>query len=236
MSMAKKRSGKKIKIAVVASGHIPSQFAHSINTIKHAEAFSELGYITEVLSVKRFYENKYINQIENIFDWYGVNNLKINYFVDRSVFYLKEIRYISRFLKIINTLTNGKFQNFLCPEKKISHFVNKNNFDFCFARTYKTVLYNIENKIPTIMETHNPSPENNYDLSKILKLSSSKYFRGIVTIHEKLKTKYTSLGDPRKKVLILEDAVNLANFDNINDDIMKNRNEVAIPFDKKIIL
>ena len=48
-----------MKIALTCNGHIPSQYAHSINVVKQANAFVKLGYSVELLSVKRFYENDF---------------------------------------------------------------------------------------------------------------------------------------------------------------------------------
>ena len=80
----------KKKIAIVCSGHVPSQFAHSINTVKHANAFFELGYNVELLTVQRFYEKKNLKKI-NIFSFYGIKKLKIKFFKDQSIFYYQDI-------------------------------------------------------------------------------------------------------------------------------------------------
>ena len=49
---------RKRRIVVVASGHIPSAWAHSINTVRHAHAFKKLGHQVELLSVGRYVEEK----------------------------------------------------------------------------------------------------------------------------------------------------------------------------------
>ena len=67
----------------------------------------------------------------------------------------------------------------------------------------------------------------------VLKLSNSEYFKGIVTIHQKLKDNFVRLGVPEKKILIQEDAVDLEIFDQISDDAEKNRNNLHISIKKK---
>jgi len=63
----------KIKIAVISSGHIPSQWAHSINTMKMANAFSKLGHNVEVLTVERYLERKNKQRIKDIYKFYGIS-------------------------------------------------------------------------------------------------------------------------------------------------------------------
>ena len=60
-----------MKIAIASNGHIPSQWAHSINTVKHANAFLKLGHEIELLSVKRFEEDQLLKKNLNIYNWYG---------------------------------------------------------------------------------------------------------------------------------------------------------------------
>ena len=225
-----------MKIAVTSSGHIPSQHAHSINVVKHANAFVKLGYNVELLSVKRFYENKFIEEIADIFDFYGVDNLPITFFKDKSIFYFQEKKRYGILIKILKKFLPKKIIEISDPEKKISHYIKGNNFDLCYSRSFKMTKYNIENKIPTIMETHSSVPEKKRDLMDVLKLSKSEYFKGIVTIHQKLKDNFVRLGVPEKKVLIQEDAVDLEIFDQISDDTEKNKNNLHISIKKKIVM
>tara|TARA_B100001093_G_scaffold427446_1_gene421795 strand:+ start:672 stop:1871 length:1200 start_codon:yes stop_codon:yes gene_type:complete len=225
-----------MKIAVTSSGHIPSQYAHSINVVKHANAFVKLGYSVELLSVKRFYENEFIKEIDDIFNFYGINRLPITFFKDKSIFYFQDKKPFRVLIKILKKFLPEKIKEISDPEKQISHYIKNNNFDLCYSRNFKLTKYNIENKIPTIMETHSPDPEKKRDLMDVLKFSNSEYFKGIVTIHQKLKDNFVRLGVPEKKILIQEDAVDLEIFDQISDDAEKNRNNLHISIKKKIVM
>tara|TARA_X000000950_G_scaffold215871_1_gene259802 strand:+ start:717 stop:1925 length:1209 start_codon:yes stop_codon:yes gene_type:complete len=225
-----------MKIAVVSNGHIPSQWAHSINIVKHANAFSKLGHEIELLSVKRFKEDQLLKKISNIYSWYGIDILPIKYFKDNSIFYFKEKKFLKIILKLANLFLPKFFQQIVDPEKKISQYIRSKNFDLCFARTYNVVKYNIENKIPTILETHNSSPKNIKNLIELLNLSQSKYFLGLVTIHDKLKENFLKLGVPKEKLLVLEDAVDLEKFDLVSDNIEINRKKLSIPLNKTIVM
>ena len=60
----------KKRVAIVTNGGLPSYYAHSINSIKHAEAFQELGYLVEVftpLRIKEFFLLKKIDFYEHSF-------------------------------------------------------------------------------------------------------------------------------------------------------------------------
>ena len=225
-----------MKIAIASSGHIPSQWAHSINIVKHANAFLKLGHEIELISVKRFKEDQLLKKISNIYNWYGVDILPIKYFKDNSIFYFKEKKYLKIILKLANYFLPEFLKRAFDPEKKISQYIKLKNFDLCFARTYNVVKYNIENKIPTILETHNSSPKKIKNLKELLNLSQSKYFLGLVTIHDKLKENFLKLGVPKEKLLVLEDAVDLEKFDLVSDNIEINRKKLSIPLNKTIVM
>ena len=225
-----------MKIAIASSGHIPSQWAHSINIVKHANAFLKLGHEIELISVKRFKEDQLLKKISNIYNWYGIDILPIKYFKDNSIFYFKEKKYLKIILKLANYFLPEFLKRAFDPEKKISQYIKSKNFDLCFARTYNVVKYNIENKIPTILETHNSSPKKIKNLKELLNLSQSKYFLGLVTIHDKLKENFLKLGVPKEKLLVLEDAVDLEKFDLVSDNIEINRKKLSIPLNKTIVM
>ena len=225
-----------MKIAIASNGHIPSQWAHSINTVKHANAFLKLGHEIELLSVKRFEEDQLLKKNLNIYNWYGVDILPIKYFKDNSIFYFQEKKFFKSILKLTNYFLPKFLKRSLDPEKKISQYIKSKNFDLCFARTYNVVKYNIENKIPTILETHSSSPEKIKNLIEVLNLSRSKYFLGLVTIHDKLKENFLKLGVPKEKLLVLEDAVDLEKFDLVSDNIEKNRKKLSIPLSKIVVM
>ena len=82
-----------MKIAVTSSGHIPSQHAHSINVVKHANAFVKLGYNVELLSVKRFYENKFIEEIADIFDFLELTIFQLPFLKINQFFIFKKKKY-----------------------------------------------------------------------------------------------------------------------------------------------
>ena len=225
----------KLKIAVISSGHIPSQWAHSMHTMKMANAFSKLGYNVEVLTVERYLERKNKQKIEDIYKFYGISeNVKILYFRDNFLFYLEEMKPFNRILWILKKITKNKIRYISDPEKQISECCKNNNVNLCYCRSYRTVFYNIKNKITSIMESHTPNIKHP-DLQKVIKLSHSKYFRGLVTISDILKHNFIKAGVPKDKILVLQDGVDIENFQSslTKEEI---REILKIPKDKKIVV
>lgn len=224
-----------MKIAVISSGEIPSQWAHSINTMEHAQGFYKLGYDIEVLTVERFLETQMKFKLKNIQEFYDINQkIKIKYFKENFLLYFKNFSLFRHFLiKLYKYVPNIK--NFLDPEKKISNYCKKNKIDITYCRTYRATYYNIINKIPTIFETHTPFVKKP-DLQNIIKLSKSKYFIGLITISNILKNKFIHQGVPKEKILVLEDAVDLEKFDNITKSKEELRRDLGLPLNKKIVM
>ena len=225
-----------MKIAVISGGDIPSIWAHSINVMKHAEGFFKLNHDVEIFSISRFTEMTMKLKIKNIHDFYNINrNIKVNIFNDYSPsFFSKSNKLLEFFAKNINFLFPmlRKYSN---PAKKISLLCKKSNFDLIYSRTYEGTLYNIQNKIPTILETHTSNIKKPV-LQKLIKRSNSKYFRGIITIHNDLKQNFIIEGVASNKVLVLEDAVDLDKFNQVTDNKMVLREKLRMPLNKKIIL
>ncbi|MHA1757746.1 MAG: glycosyltransferase [Promethearchaeota archaeon] len=225
---------KKIKIAVIASGNIPSKWAHGINTIKHAEYFFKNGCVTEILTIKRFMEYINLYLIKNIHQFYGIpKKIKFKFFLDNSFYFFSNIHFLRYFYTKLRYKIL-RINNFLDPEKKVSDYCKRNKFDLTYCRTYRTAYYNIKRRIPSIIESHNYLL--NLDLSKLLELSKNPYFISLVTISEQLKARFLRLGVPAEKILVLEDAVDLDKFEAIRESKESLKRKLKLPINKKIIL
>jgi len=225
-----------MKIAVVSSGHIPSQWAHSINTVKSANAFYKLGHNVEILTVERFFERRESRKISNIYKFYGISDaIKISYFRDNLFFYFEEINpIIYYFLEGLKKITKGGIRQISDPEKRISEYCKRNGTDICYCRAYRTAYYNIKNGVLTILESHTPNIKHP-DLQRVIKLSGSEYFKGLVTISEILKQNFVEAGVPEEKVLVLDDGVDVESFQNLPSK-EKIREMFELPKDEKIVV
>jgi len=228
--------GLGMNVAVVSSGHIPSQWAHSINTVKTANAFSKIGHNVEILTVERFLEKREKQKINNVHRFYGIGDaIKIAYFKDNPLFYFEEINSpIHYFSEGIKRTTNGRIRYVSDPEKRISEYCRKNSMDLSYCRAYRTAYYNVKNGIPTILESHTPNTKHP-ELRRVIKLSHSEYFEGLVTISDILKQNFIAAGVPEDKVLVLDDGVDIASFRNLpsKEEI---RGMFALPRDRKMVV
>jgi hypothetical protein len=81
-----------MKIAVVATKNIPSQWAHSINTMKHANGFYKLNNSVEILTGQHFSELKARIKFRDVHSFYDINNkIRIRFFNDNLFNYFEHI-------------------------------------------------------------------------------------------------------------------------------------------------
>ncbi|MFX1375558.1 MAG: glycosyltransferase [Promethearchaeota archaeon] len=224
-----------MRIGVISEGNIPSRWAHSINTMKHANGFFELNNYVEILTIQSFSEFKMRLRIRNVNNFYDINNkINIRYFNENFFNFFQKYSpinfFFSRILKKFSFLERLKI-----PEVEISNYCKKNKFNFIYSRSYKVAFYCIQNKIPTVLETHT-NLINNPHLQRLFKVSGNKYFKGIVTIHKNLAEIYSKKGIPIEKILILEDAVDLKKFDNIRVSKQKLKQFLGLPLKENIIM
>ena len=225
-----------MKIAVATGGHIPSFRAHSIAVMKMAKGFHKLGHDVEVLTVERFSEKSLRKRIKSLSEFYGVGDqIKITFFKDR-LFYFEDLPYLSYLYRFLDKVTNRHIRAIADPERKISKYCKKRGFDLCYYRGYgRTAYYNVvDNKIPTIMESHIRNIVNP-DLKRIIRASHSEYFRGLVTISEALKHTFIKAGVPEEKILVLDSGVDLDLFENL-PDVRDARKMLDLPLDGKIVV
>lgn len=233
-----------MKIAVITE-HIPSPYAHSINTAKLAQGFFQLGHQVELIGVKRYNEDIFNLQYSNLHKLYGIDtSIKFSFFRDYSPYYLRELKPIG---PLISTIT--RFVAFIFPilkrffdyrddkgllvEFNISKYCKKCKFDLVISRRlYNAVFYNLFFKIPTIIDLHG-NKEN--ILKKIVKASNNPYFRGIFTINKKLKENFTKFGFNPDKIKYMDNSIDLNQF---NIRLSKNqiRRILNLNADKKLIL
>ena len=225
-----------MKIAVATGGHIPSFRAHSIAVMKMAKGFHKLGHDIEVLTVRRFMEDSLRRWIKDLHEFYGVpNKIRITFFMD-NLFYFEDLFPINYLSRLLDKVTNRRIRMVMDPESMMSEYCRDHGFDLCYYRGYgRTAYYNIvENKVPTIMESHIRNIVNP-DLKRVIRVSRSEYFKGLVTISKVLKHTFMKAGVPEEKILVLDSGVDLELFEHLPDK-MNARKMLNIPLDRKIVV
>lgn len=202
---------------ITIDGNIPSTFAHSMNVMKMAQGFVDIGEDVTLVTLLSWPNWKELLKVHNIYDFYGVSpKIKIKWVpVYNRDFWTKKIHARGFSLKATKVITSAK------P-----------NYVYC--RSFLTAFFCVKNAVPTILETHTTNYKNE-DLQKIYTIAGDKNFLGLVTIHEEIKKQHVKNGINEHKVLVLPDGVDLKEFDR---DLNKldSKKILDLELDKKIVL
>ncbi len=233
-----------MKIAIITE-HIPSPFAHSINTVKLAQGFFQLGHEVELIGVKRINEDIFSLRYEDLHKLYGIDSsIKFTFFRDYSPYYFRELmpigpiistitRVITFFFPILKRFFDYKEDKGLQVEYKISKYCKKQKFNFAISRRLNnSIFYNLLFKIPTIIDLHGNKIK---VLNKIIKAKKNRYFRGIVTINKKLTESFTNFGFNKEQIRYMDNCIDLDQF-NISLSKTKLRKILNLNTEKNIIL
>ncbi|SCA63535.1 Uncharacterized protein SCG7109_AR_00080 [Chlamydiales bacterium SCGC AG-110-M15] len=230
----KKQEQKTVSIAVIASS-IPSRWANSINTMKHADAFSKLGHKVKIYSIINDMQEDLRNELHDaIYDWYGISPIPINYHKTFPFFFhtnflpYKGIRWLDR------KIFRNAFQAKLNPHKRIAEECFKAGVDFAYCRGFFPMIACMQKGIPCVIETHGAIISE--PMKKAFAYSNHDAFRGVITISESLKSKYIAEGVLAEKILVKHDAVNLSLFDGVSNDKKTLRSELGLPLGFKLIM
>ena len=123
-----------MKIAIILS-HMPSKTAHSINTMKHAQGFFELGHEVIIIAILGSFELDNMIKIGNLHDFYGINHkIKVKFFLEKSPLFFKDSKRF-RFKSVrLSKILRDKFPkltNILEPSLKISQYCKKKKNRSC---------------------------------------------------------------------------------------------------------
>lgn len=201
-----------MKIAISASSHIPSQWAHSINTVKHAQGFSRLGHEVKIFTVEGWVESKMRLKIEDIYKWYGIQTLPIEFIQDDTLGYYREYPVFSKFVSLKERIPLFSNNNVF---KKITKSMKDWGAMCCYSRSSCIALENIKNGVPTFLETHGIEPSKVKSILRIVKVCHSEYLLGVITIHQLIKEKLIAVGFPENKIFVLEDAADIASYEKL---------------------
>lgn len=224
-----------MRIAVVSSGHVPSQWAHSVAVAKNANGFAQLGHDVELLTVERLYEARHRQEVSSVTDYYGIDDeIDVRFFTDRTPYYLRDVGPIGLALDALTYATFGAARRIGDPERAIVDHCAETGVDVCYCRSYRAVNYAVDRGIPTIMETHTPRIRKP-SLKRAVRNSTSSHFRLLVTISDRLKANFVDAGVPEEKVAVLQDGVDLEQFEAAPGKEAARR-RLSFPQDREIVM
>ncbi len=211
------RNASKMKIIIIVSGNIPSKYAHSIQVMKMAQGFTQLGHEVELIAplTLRSYLNK--RKIGDIFSFYGIQTpFKVSLIPVPTPFTL---------VKRADLPSASAISGFLAKFKRA---------DLVYCREYLAPYVTSKLGIPTITESHTAQLEKG-GVRWLIKATINENFKKLVILSEALKEKWVEAGVPEEKIIICEDGVDLTRFD-IPDDKGIYRRELNLPLDKPIVM
>lgn len=207
-----------VKIITAIDGNIPTKFAHSFNIMKMSQGFKDITGDVELVTLQT---------VKTIFNKLKIRSISEHYGVDSNL----KIKFISVFSRDSLKKAIG-VRGF---HKKAAAYIKSQNPDLVFCRSYLIALESVKLGLNTVIETHATNYDTNIALNDIFKISNKPNFKGLVTISNILKEEYVKRGVPESKVLVLEDGVDLSQF-NISNDKGYWRKKLNLPLNKKILL
>ena len=205
---------KRLKIAVVASGNIPSKYAHSFNVMKMAQGFIQLGHRVEVISLLNLHTLWNYFRIKDISSHYGLQcNITMRLFPDLSLPRVNRQSRLSAYL-----------QSLYCKWKR---------FDLVFARNYLVTYFAVKMRIPTILETHTTLYDNP-DLRLCREVFNLPDFLGMVVINEEIKKAYLKRKVNPEKLMVCEDGVDIERFE-VSDDRSYWRKQLGLSLEQPVV-
>lgn len=208
-----------MRITFITAVNLPSKWAHTIQVMKMAQAFKQIGHNVELITACSF--KHWRNDVtESIWDNYGIST---PFMLTRLPLYAlvqKEKKHnCGRF-------SYGYLSAILAKRRKT---------DLLFARDYLAPYWSAKIGIPTIAETH-AEPDKNYQKQKLYVTTKLNTFKALVTISEILAKQYIKAGVPEDKVIVEQDGVDLSAFSSINEedvrktkkDLLRKQNAVAL--------
>lgn len=186
-----------MKIVVVSPMLAGSKKANAINTVKMAQGFARLGHKVTIVC------RQSIDQVasdQTLTNLYGLSTFVSWLQIPSPCFWLPSSRLTTLFL------SNWAFG------WNASRIISRLAPDFVFCRHYIVPWLTAQKNIPTVAESH-AHPGLNRPAFRFFTASSKlANFRALVTISDRLKTNFVERGVPEKKIVVLEDAVDLALF------------------------
>ena len=186
-----------MKIVYISNSIIPSRTANSIHVMKMCQAFSNNGHNVVLLAPHR--EKDYEKNIQDIFDYYGVD----------TCFEINRIPYLH--IRIIGPVYYSL---------KIQKYIRKISPHIVYSRDLPGSLFATRNGFRTIYEAHGPLFKEKIFYKIIInQLFKSKNFQKLVVISQALKDIFSTNGYlTNKKIQIAHDGADeINNFEPLQE-------------------
>ena len=201
----------------LSKGNLPSKMAHSIQTAKMAQAFSQkIEHFELVTSGDIFSALKGIDS--EFQDWYGL-------------YYKFKLVRLPIHIKLKYPFPQD-YENFIFYKLAILYACLKSPF-LIYTRSFPVVEILLRMRIPVLWEWHEPVSEKLKSICK--ELFNNNNLIGVVTTLPQLAENYLNHGLLPEKILIAPNAVDIKNFLPYHDKTLA-RQKLSLRQDIKIVL
>jgi glycosyltransferase involved in cell wall biosynthesis len=179
----------------VSQGNIPSMWAHTIQAMKMAEAFS--GLVPDFRLVTQVHWTRLFLPRFDFETWYGV-----------------ERRFRVVRLPSLRIPPSALIVEHLHPlfDRAASRYAARVGSDLVFTRSPYAAKLCVEAGLPTLVEEH--APTHYSEFRWLLDVKDDPRFLGLVTISEELKRAYAESGIQPEKIHVFPSGVDLRRFAN----------------------
>lgn len=185
-----------MKLIYISQGNVPSKYAHSIQAVKMADAFSRQVQKCVLLTSGAMI--RYRAPSIDIADWYGVSR-------SLRVLCLPVYWRLQQKFEDSGISTYPKFD--LCA----AMYARLNSPDLVYTRSPYAGYMCAKLRVNTVIETH-MEPEHP-KFRQVIYASHKPHLRGLVTVTDELKDIYHQSGIPLDKIFVWPDAVDFERFE-----------------------
>lgn len=174
-----------MKVIYISQGNIPSKWAHTVQTMRMAEAFAKRASHFELLTQAHLFA--FLRPRFDYETWYGI----------QTPFQIRRLPTLRRW--------HDKKAHFPHFDRAAVRHVTKARPDLVYTRAVDAGVQCVRNGINTIIETH--AGPGNAKLDVLSRVADDHRLLGVVTIVPELLDAYVAYGLSRDKLLVWPDAV-----------------------------
>jgi glycosyltransferase involved in cell wall biosynthesis len=206
-----------MKLLYISNGNIPSQWAHTVQVMKMAEAFTRHARGFRLLIAGDW--RSILRGGSELRRWYGLSG---------------PVRL--RRLRMGWTLPRDRLHAVNWPEFNAAavRFAVRRRSKLVMTRSYRIALSCLEAGLDLLFETH-AGPDHAY-IDIIRAIAAQPTLRGVVTIAEPLRDAYLRLGVPADRILVWPDAVDLARYRDLESLRKPARRRLGLPGDARVVV
>lgn len=210
-----------MRIVYISSGDVPSLWAHSFQSMKMADALSELVVSLELVTAGSLWRGAERNV--PLRSWYDVGPR------------MRIVRLPVAWRRSDPFFAAPPGRRF---DRMAAWWARLRRPDLVYARSRGAALRCIQAGLPTVLETHASAKQGRFQQKLLATLAAEARrpaFLGLVTVSDYLRQQYLESGIPEDRIAVWPDAVDLAPFE-AAPDRAEARKRLGLPGDAHVVV